>query len=274
MAKLEISDLGRKTRTIVELRPEPLAVGFDTSGGAAWGIVARQVAAVHDGHLHVDGEISPLAPGKEVEVHGLVLVYRPDEKDVRNAALNEIGHLLWTVENPEQLFDRALDALVRVLDAGRAAIVLLDDDEQLQVRAVRGEGLAINQAIASATLESGAAILTSEASVTDDDEDAVTIDLRSILCAPLRHSGRSHGLVYVDNAGREGSFSNDELDFVAALAHLAAFALDGLTQTELLREENVLLRSRLGLAGWCTPRPRWTPCRRRSNRWPRSTPRC
>jgi len=249
MARLEIRDQG--TCSFVELGPDPLPLGFDGEGRAAWGQgrVVQQVAEVTGDRMSSAQGEQKLAPGERVEVGGLEVTYRADEGDVLAAALNEIGHLLFTVESVDDLVDRILDAMVRVLRVRRVALALLDDDERLAVRAARAPGMELNPAIAAAALESGAAILTSEAAVSDPHADEVSIDVRAILCAPLRNEGRAQGILYADNEGRENTFSNAELDFAAALAHLASFALGNFAQTARLREENTLLKQRLGLPG-------------------------
>jgi transcriptional regulator with PAS, ATPase and Fis domain len=249
MARLEIRSQG--TFSVVELGPDPVPLGFDTSGRASWGRgqVARQVAEVSGDLLRAAGRERRLTPGERVDVGGLELVYHAGEGDVRAAALNEIGHLLGSVESLDDLVERTLDAMVRVLRVRRVALALLDDDEVLAVRSARADGLALNAAIARAAMDAGAAILTSEAAVRDEREDEVSIEVRSILCAPLRHEGRAQGVLYADNEGRAASFSNDELDFASALAHLASFAMGNLARTERLREENTLLKQRLGVPG-------------------------
>jgi Nif-specific regulatory protein len=247
MARLEIRSQG--ACSVVELGPDPVPLGYDTNGRASWGRgrVARQVAEVSGDLLRAtDADERRLAPGERVEVGGLELVYHAGDADVRAAALNEIGHLLGAVESLDDLIERTLDAMVRVLRVRRVALALLDDDEVLAVRAARVEGIELNPAIAKAAIDAGAAILTSEAAVRDQREDEVSIEVRSILCAPLRHEGRAQGVLYADNDGRAASFSNDELDFASALAHLASFAMGNLERTERLREENTLLKQRLG----------------------------
>ncbi len=249
MARLEIRSEG--TCSVVELGPDPVPLGYDTSGRAAWGRgqVARQVAEVMGDLLRAaDGE-HRLAPGERVDLGGIEVVYHAGEGDVRAAALNEIGRLLLTVGSLDDLVGRILDAMVRVLHVRRVALALLDDDEVLAVRSARADGIEINTAIAKAALDAGAAILTSEAAVRDDREDEVSIDVRSILCAPLRDEGRAQGVLYADNEGRATSFSNDELDFASALAHLASFAMGNVARTERLREENTMLKQRLGVPG-------------------------
>jgi Nif-specific regulatory protein len=253
MAQLEIRD-GKGGRFLVDLSDDPFVIGFDAEGEPAWGPgrVARPAAELADGVLRMDGQDHRLAAGERFAVAGLeILLLDPDapDTDVRAAALNEIGKLLWTVETPDRLFGRVLDALLRVLRIRRATLALFDDDATLAVRAHRGEGLALNATITRAALDSGAAILTSEAAVQDERADELSIEVRSILCAPLRDEGRALGVLYADNEGRTSSFTNDELDFASALAHLAAFALTNLMATEQLREENTLLKRRLGLGG-------------------------
>ena len=250
MAQLEIRDR-QQTRSFVELGTDPLPLGYDASGEAAWGAgrVAKKVAEVSGNLLRVDGAERKLVPGEPVAVAGLELIYQPDaatDGEIHAAALRDVGRLLFTAESGEDLSARVLDAMVRVLRIKRAALAVLDDDETLSLRAARGEGMELNPALARAAMESGAAILTSEAAVHDHAVDELTIDVRSVLCAPLRDEGRSLGVLYADNVGRQASFSNEELDFASALAHLASFALSSLTRTEKLTEENLLLRQRLG----------------------------
>jgi len=237
-------------RSLVELGSEPIPVGYDEVGRAAWGRgqVARQVADVLGSVLRIGADERQLEPDRTVELEGLHLTYRARTGDVRAAALSELG-LLWTVDSIDELLERALGAVVRVLQVERVAVALLDDDETLVLRAARGGVAEIKPALARAVLESGAAILTSEAALDDSHGDRFSIDVRSVICAPLQRGGRAVGMIYADNDGRAASFHNDELDFVAALAHLASFALDNLTRAEQLTEENLLLKQRLGLTG-------------------------
>ncbi len=250
MVKLEIKSAAGGA--LVELGNVPLPLGFDADGAANWGAgrVVNRVAVVENGVLKTGDREQPLEPGVPVEIGGLTLTRLPDDLDPRTAALNEIGPKLWSVASAEELFDCVLDTLVKVLGADRAAIALLDEDHELGVRGARGEGVTLNPAITRAAVESGAALLTSEAAVREDaGDDEISIDVRSILCAPLRSDGETQGVLYADNEGRESSFSNEELDFASGLAHLASFALAGFSQTSRLREENTLLRRQLGLDG-------------------------
>ena len=70
-----------------------------------------------------------LEPGSPVEVAGIEVVYRLSA-DATAAALNDLGMTLWSLEEETDIFNCALDALIEVLGVRRAAIALLDDDDE------------------------------------------------------------------------------------------------------------------------------------------------
>ncbi len=245
MAQLEIRspELGR---SVIEAGDEAIPIGLDADGRATWGRgrVVELLAEVRGDRLLRNGSELRLEPGVPVDVEGVEVTWRASD-DARAAALNDLGTTLWSLETPEELFQRALDALTSVLGVRRAAIALLDDDDDgLEIHAARGGLTEINVAVTRAVVESGAAILSSEAAVNGDDaDDELSIDVRAILCAPLRDEGRPQGVLYVDNQGRPSIFTNDELDFAAALAHLISFAYGNFHR----KQENRQLKEALGL---------------------------
>ena len=257
MAQLEIRDR-QNANSVVALHDAALTFGVDGDGHVVW---SRDRMAEELGEIRLEkgrhvlehgGMCEALIDGSPVDVGGVEIVYRSgiaNAASVRAAALNEIGDVLWTLEHNEDLFERVLDSVVRVLHIQNIAIAILDDDEELQITAHRGDAPEPYGTITLAVLESGAAVLTAEAEIDDSNSDQLEIRVRSVLCAPLRSRGRALGVLMADNRGRSASFNNDELDFVSALAHLTSFALDNISRTEKLEEENTLLRRRLGFGG-------------------------
>jgi len=257
MAQLEIRDR-QNTNSVVALRDATLTFGVDGEGHVVWSRdrMAEELGEIRPENgsyvLEHDGIREVLIDGSPIDIGGVAIVFRSDianAASVRAAALNELGDVLWTLEHTEDLFDRVLDSVVRVLHVENIAIALLDDDEELQITAHHGDAPKPNGTITLAVLESGAAVLTAEAEVDERNPDQLEIRVRSVLCAPLRMRGRALGVLMADNRGRSASFNNDELDFVSALAHLTSFALDNISRTEELEEENTLLRRRLGIGG-------------------------
>jgi len=254
VAQLEfrVPELGR---SVVEAGDETIPIGRDDQGNATWGHsrVVEVLATVRGNRLVAGDQEQTLQPGMPVEIEGVEITFRASSH-ARAAALNDLGISLWSLTSSDAIFERALDVLRRVLGVQRAAIALLDDDEQhLELRAAHGGITRLNPAVTRAVVDSGAAILSSEAAIdggeadaSDDVEelgDELSIDVRAILCAPLRDDGRPQGVLYADNQGRPSIFTNDELDFAAALAHLVSYAFGNLHR----REENTRLKEALGL---------------------------
>ncbi|MEM8884541.1 MAG: sigma 54-interacting transcriptional regulator [Planctomycetota bacterium] len=244
MAQLEFRS-PRLGRSVVEAGDEAIPIGRAADGTLTWGRsrVVEELAIVRGDRLRRGTDETELQPGIPIDVDGIEVVYRVSA-DATKAALNDLGMVLWSLEDEEEIFHRALESLLSVLGVRRAAIALLDDDaDRLEVRAARGGLAELNVAVARAVVDSGAAVLSSEAAVDESDEDALDIRVRAILCAPLRDEGRPQGVLYVDNEGRPSSFTNDELDFAAALAHLVSFAYGNLHR----REEVTRLQESIGL---------------------------
>ncbi len=247
MALLELRN--KKSHAVVELGEAPLPFGFDAERRLVCGKpVAEKIGSVEGRTLRWAGGERLLEPGVAVDVDGVELTLHADEADLHAAALNEIAGLLWSVRDADELLGRVLDAVLRVLKVERATIALRDDDDAIAPRVTRGEGLELNASVVQATIESSAAILTSSAAVEDSDDGesgGFTIDVRSVLCAPLH----DFGVLYVDNAGRRAHFTNQELEFTSGIAQLASYAASNLATTRALEEENTLLKRRLGLGG-------------------------
>src|SRR5262249_10870338 len=71
---------------------------------------------------------------------------------------------------------------------------------------------------------------------------------RSAMGAPLLAGGRALGFIYVDDRGRVDRFADDELDFLNALPHLAAGALEKARERQRLADVAEALRADRPLA--------------------------
>jgi len=80
-------------------------------------------------------------------------------------------------------------------------------------------------------------------SPSDDHAPAV----RSLLCVPLAVAGRAFGIVYLDSANPAAAFTKDDLQLLAAIAGLAAIAIENARQFERLGSANQRLRAEVSL---------------------------
>jgi signal transduction histidine kinase len=153
-------------------------------------------------------------------------------------SLYEIGKLLNSSLNNENLLDITMDLGLRVLGAERGFLMLLDGEEkQLAVKAARnmeaeleGESPDISVGIARQVALSGEAVLTSDA-MSDrrfsDHRSVVDFRIRSVVCVPLPdRAGRPMGVIYVDNRAMSAVFDEEDRDFLTAFANYAAIAIE------------------------------------------------
>jgi len=96
-------------------------------------------------------------------------------------------------------------------------------------------------------IEDGVAILDKEGRELDPPSATGTEPLRSRLCVPLAVASRAFGIIYLDSANPSATFTNDDLQLLAAIAGLAAIAVENARQFERLGSENQRLRAEISL---------------------------
>jgi PAS domain S-box-containing protein len=140
----------------------------------------------------------------------------------------------------------AMDGVITLSGAERGCIILVDtatqeldfrvlrDNETIHNReqvthAVPPEKAAqFSRSVIRKVMETGEPLLTSNA---NDDErlsgmqSVIALDLRSVMCAPLRIKDQTLGVVYVDNRLKFGVFGEREKNLVAAFANQVAAAI-------------------------------------------------
>jgi len=141
----------------------------------------------------------------------------------------------------------AMDGIITLSGAERGCIILVDPiTGELDFRVLRDNDTIHNrdQSVTSGVppekiaqfsrsvirqvMESGEPLLTSNAN--DDQrltgmQSVIALDLRSVMCAPLRIKDQTLGVVYVDNRLRFGVFGEREKNLVAAFANQVAAAI-------------------------------------------------
>ena len=148
----------------------------------------------------------------------------------------EINRTLNATRDAERLLPAILDAALEVTGAERGFLLLAEGDE-LQTAAARGtEGLALegdvralSRSVARRTIESGEAVLSTDAA--DDARFAAAasvrdLKIRSVLCVPLKIQSEVVGAVYLDSRLDRGVFGEVDLERARLLADQAAIALD------------------------------------------------
>lgn len=128
-----------------------------------------------------------------------------------------------------------LDSAVDFVNAERGFLVTVDAQglsipvaRDFWRKDVTGPAFEVSKSIAHEVVRRGEPLLTENASedVRLEDMDSVhALQLRSVLCVPLKAQGRTIGALYLDNRLTNGSFSDRDVAVLEAFADQAAISL-------------------------------------------------
>ncbi len=136
----------------------------------------------------------------------------------------------------QAVLDYTVDTTLDFLNAERGYLILVDEAGNLDFRvkrAIKGIDLsspkeAISHTLLKQCLDQQKPMLVSNAMEDARLADALSVralDLRSLMCVPLRSQGKILGVLYVENRSIENRFEQYHLELLEHLASLAAVAI-------------------------------------------------
>ncbi|MBI5935673.1 MAG: GAF domain-containing protein [Chloroflexi bacterium] len=164
-------------------------------------------------------------------------------------ALMDVGQAVNSSLGLKKVLEVVMDSLIRLMQAERGFLMLKDPSGKLTIQTARGvaEGGAHEEAFSGSTTiirtvsDSGRPILTTNAQ--DDPRfemqySVAALQLRSILCAPLKLKDDLIGVIYVDHRGMPDVFHDSDMNLISAFADQAAVAIDNARLFEDLKAAN------------------------------------
>ena len=162
-------------------------------------------------------------------------------------ALTAIGGVVNSSLELDEVLGIVMDNIVRLTGAERGFLMLRDEKGQMVTRvarhwsqeAMRAGEAATSHTIVQRVIEAGEAIVTTNA---QEDQrfsgqaSVVALNLRSILCVPLKVKNDLTGVIYADNRIRTGMFGETERDLLTAFANQAAVAIENARLFTSLRQ--------------------------------------
>jgi PAS domain S-box-containing protein len=152
-------------------------------------------------------------------------------------ALANIGSVVNSSLELDEVLRIVMDNIVRLTGAERGFLMLRDDAGEMVTQVARnwtresiksGEG-ATSRSVVQRVIDTGEAIVTTNAQEDQrfsDKASVVAMNLRSILCVPLKVKNELIGVIYADNRIRTGIFSEKERDLLVGFSNQAAVAID------------------------------------------------
>jgi GAF domain-containing protein len=164
----------------------------------------------------------------------------------RLARLYTVSRLIGSSLDLQTVLDQVMDAVIQLSGAERGFLMLLEEGKlvirvarNIDQKTIQSDAFTISSTITSRVLETGQAIVTTNAQ--EDPRFAgqasiVSDALSSIMASPLMINNEVIGVIYVDNRALTGLFSNEDLQLLDMFGEQAAIAIDNAIQVKL-REE-------------------------------------
>src|SRR5215218_575556 len=168
------------------------------------------------------------------------------------SALMKISTTINSIRGLDNLLERLLELLFEVVPAQRGAILLTDEssfETSLVFGLDRAQGkdgaVNVSRTIVRQVLRDGVALLANDApsEATLVTDSLIAARTRSVMCVPLILFDRKLGVLYLDSTQALDQFHRDHLQLVAAIAGIAAVAIENARQFELLETENERLQT-------------------------------
>ena len=162
---------------------------------------------------------------------------------MRDHVLYELARDLSSSLELNVVLRKVMDRVITLMKASRGFIVLVDPrDGTLSVQESSGEAdpEKTRQFLGSKTViehvvTTGQGVVSTDASLDDrfkGQQSVIMQNLRSIIAVPLMTKGKVIGAVYVDSPFRAAIFEEKDMEFLQAIADLAAIAIDNARQYE------------------------------------------
>jgi len=164
---------------------------------------------------------------------------QPIAKNEHLALLYGLSSIFNSSIRLEEVLSNVMDQVIKETGAQRGFVMLQDPEEQdrFVFQAARDNSSAnltdpvsqVSTTIAREVFQSQKPSLQFDAVHNKSLEGAYTVQLlqlHSVLCVPLIVKGKSIGVIYVDNSLKKGTFNNNHLEMLTAIATPAAVAIE------------------------------------------------
>ena len=162
-------------------------------------------------------------------------------------ALADIGQVINSSLELDEVLRIVMDNIVHLTRAERGFLMLRNEKGEMVTRVARNweqESIKSSEAATSRTIvqrviELGEAIVTTNAQEDhrfSGQESIVALNLRSILCVPLKVKNELIGVIYADNRIRTGIFAETEKDLLIAFSNQAGVAIENARLFSSLRQ--------------------------------------
>jgi serine phosphatase RsbU (regulator of sigma subunit)/pSer/pThr/pTyr-binding forkhead associated (FHA) protein len=252
-----VKDLGSKNGTVVNGvklggEPAPLKSGDRISAGHLIIEFQTTIAAIPNNTVvFVERGAEPITAATTVQasLEGLMgqqEKFDPSKTHVMQGnpqvrALVRAARELTSHRTLAEVFEVIMDLSMEAVAAGRGVLMTLEG-ENLEVRAVRGQGFQISSAVRDRVIRERASILVRDTSLEEafrERKSIVAQQIRSLLAVPLQTNDRVIGLIYLDSPNMIRQFTKEDLNLLTVMANVAAIRIETSRLNEVEQNEKL-----------------------------------
>jgi len=163
------------------------------------------------------------------------------KSDTRNLELLlKVSNIFSQSLNIDELLGEVIDQILDVLKRIDRGAILLLNKETGKLREVVSKTrmedkdgifskINYSRTIVKKTIRQGEPVLVSDTNRMDEarlSNSMQQMNIRSVMCVPLKYKGEVRGAIYVDSIGLPGGFKEDDLQSLAGLGNTAAIAIE------------------------------------------------
>lgn len=173
------------------------------------------------------------------------------------STLLKISTAIGSIRDVESLQWQLLGMIFDVIPAERGAILLAEDTAEESPSPVAWDRVAgpdhrvhVSRALTRRVIDERISVLENQGPELDapaSSDRETSKRAHSLLCVPLSAGGPVLGVIYLDSSNPATAFSRDDLQLLAAIAGLAAIAIENARQFERLGVENQQLQTEVSL---------------------------
>lgn len=173
-----------------------------------------------------------------------------DEKQLRRdyeklRIAHELANAVGLEPDLDRLLSKILDKTFELLAADRGVILLVNQSNELEARAVKQkneteEEIVLSTTIINEVIEKKTAVLSSDAAMDSRFSGAHSIimqGIRSTMCVPMLHHDQLLGIIHLDSQIVANAFTEKDLQILSGIANQAATAIDNAEKARKLEND-------------------------------------
>ena len=142
-----------------------------------------------------------------------------------------------------ELFQLILDLSIEAVGAERGVLMTLENDEELVVRAAKGNAFRISTTVRDRVVKTRLSVLVRDTMLDEAFRERQSIigqSVRTLMAAPLQTKERIIGLIYVDSPSLTRVFKEDDLNLLTVMANTAAIRIEHERLAEIEHQERMM----------------------------------